>query len=286
MTLLSSNGESEICLSCGECCKRYYITLLKDDGGQRISKKLKLSKKNFLEKYCELHVKIFPKTTKGILTFPTVFFPQAIGEKIKNVLGYSPESFFVLPQIVLKRNEGSCTFLRNDNSCVVYSARPEPCKLFPFIVLPGYRESYPFCELFQKTNKDYSKKSSSYYKKVKKYFKEIDRKGFTSYWKTPPLSGKIFLNETLIGEINLKELELMLSLGNKSIRKEKFSSEKNKSKVKIKKSNFLGNKSKVKLNSNFNKKIGVEKNSSMKRGRGKNSVKKSSVQKSNMSKVI
>jgi Fe-S-cluster containining protein len=209
MVKLTKREESDICLSCGECCKRYYITLLKDEIIP-IAKNLRISQKKFLAEYCELHVKIFPKSTPGILTFPTIFFPQSVGELIKNNLGHSPQGFFVLPQIALKREGGICPFLPKDLACEIYKARPEPCKLFPYIAVPGYRENYPFCPLFRKQWKDYSKKSRSYFKKVKNYFHEIEEKGFKKFWKNPSTTGKIFLNETLMGKITLNELEQMM----------------------------------------------------------------------------
>jgi len=209
MIKLTKREESDICLSCGECCKRYYITLLKSEIGP-IAKELAISQKKFLADYCELHVKLFPKSTKGILTFPTIFFPKRIGDLIKKNLKYSPEGFFVLPQIVLKRKDGICPFLPENLACEIYKSRPEPCKLFPFIAVPGYRENYPFCPLFRKTCKDYSKKSRAYFKKVKKYFNEIEEKDFKKFWRNPPKNGKIFLNETLLGKINLSELEQMM----------------------------------------------------------------------------
>ena len=62
--------------------------------GQEIAKELAISQKKFLADYCELHVKLFPKSTKGILTFPTIFFPKRIGDLIKssNILKYTSSS--------------------------------------------------------------------------------------------------------------------------------------------------------------------------------------------------
>ena len=202
---MTSKEETKICLSCGECCKRYSITLLPKEV-PKIAKKLRLSQKKFLEENCELFVKIFPKSTSGILTFPTAFFPKRIGEILSSDLSYLPPSFFILPQIALKRNQGICRFLNKNNSCKIYKERPFPCKLFPFLVVPGYREQYPFCELFRKTTKDYTSTSKIYSKKIKHYFKQIDSKGFKKIWKCPPKQGKLFLNDMLVGGITLKQL--------------------------------------------------------------------------------
>jgi Fe-S-cluster containining protein len=205
-----NKSTSKICLSCGECCKRYSITILPKEV-EEISKQLKISKKKFLEEYCELFVKIYPKSTPGILTFSTTFFPKKVGIMINNILSYPPIGFFVVPQITLKRIDGICRFLEKDNKCKIYSKRPIPCKLFPFLVVPGYEEQYPFCELFKVSSKDYSKQSRSFSKKITNYFKDVDEKTFLKIWKNPPQKGKLFLNEELMGEITLKQLQKMFS---------------------------------------------------------------------------
>ena len=208
--VLTKKQESDLCLACGECCKRYSITILPDEVA-KLSKKLKITQKEFLEKHCELFVKVYPKSTAGILTFPTVFFPKTIGNLLSKDLNILPTSFFVVPQITLKRKKGICRYLNKDNTCQAYKERPEPCKLFPFMVLPGYEENYPFCELFRKTDKDVSKKTRAYSKKVKQYFETVDKKGFTKVWKHYPTNGKFFLNELLLGEITINDLLEMMS---------------------------------------------------------------------------
>jgi len=206
MTNLSKKQESDVCLSCGECCKRYSITILPEEA-TIIAKKLKLSKKKFLEEHCELFVKIYPKSTPGILTFSTAFFPKRVGEILSAYLTYLPPSFFIVPQISLKRKESICRYLNEDNTCKIYEQRPFPCRLFPFMVVPGYEENYPFCELFKKTRKNYSTKSKEYRKKMTNYFGEVNIKGFLGLWKNPPTKGKFFLNELLISGITLKQLK-------------------------------------------------------------------------------
>jgi Fe-S-cluster containining protein len=208
---LTAKQESSICLNCGECCKRYSITIFPEEV-EKIAKKLKISKKKFLEEHCELFVKLYPKSTPGILTFSTTFFPKRVGEMLSTSLAYIPPSFFVLPQIALRRKKGICRYLNKDNTCQIYKQRPYPCKLFPFMVVPGYEEQYPFCELFRKTSEDYSKQSKGYGKKLTKYFKEVDKKGINGTWKYLPKRGKLFLNEMLIGGVTLKQLEKMMAI--------------------------------------------------------------------------
>ncbi|MFA5930914.1 MAG: YkgJ family cysteine cluster protein [archaeon] len=222
---LSKKEESDSCLACGECCKKYWITVLPNES-DKISKELGISKKEFLEKNCVLHVKLFPKSTPGVLTFPSTFFPKRIFDLLKKEFGNFPESFFIVPQVVLKREEKitfsfkekkskqekrlACSFIDATNACSIYPVRPAPCRLFPFIAVSGFREQYPFCELFSKTFKDYSIESKIYYAKVQGYFKEVNDKTFTKLWKSPPKKGIFYLQDKYLGEINLSELEEMM----------------------------------------------------------------------------
>jgi Fe-S-cluster containining protein len=222
---LSKKAESDLCLACGECCKRYWITVLPEEA-TRIAALQKKTKREFLEEDCVLHVKLYPKSTPGVLTFPTTFFPKRIYELLKQNMGLVPESFFVVPQVVLMREEKNvfnftqgrtkneeriaCTFLSAENLCAIYESRPGPCKLFPFIVMPGYKEAYPFCELFAQTEKDLGVESRIYYTKIQSYFKRIDTSSFKFIWRTPPKKGILFLQDKQIGEITLDELYKMI----------------------------------------------------------------------------
>lgn len=222
---LSRKEESDLCLECGECCKRYYITVLPIEA-VKIAKELKISKKKFLEEYCELNVKIYPKSTQGVLTFPSTFFPKRVIDLINKKSFSVADSFFIVPQVVLKREEAvtqtffknkinrekrnACIFIDAKNMCKIYSARPTPCRLFPFIAMPDLREQYPFCGLYQRTNKDLSIESKNYYSDVQSYFKEVDRKDLFGVWHTPPRSGKIFFSDSELGKITVEELIEMM----------------------------------------------------------------------------
>ena len=224
---LTKQQESKICLSCGECCKRYWITVLPEEA-KKVVRLKGMQLREFLENDCILNVKLYRKTTPGVLTYPTAFFPKRIYELLKKELGLVPQSFFVVPQVVLKREEkivfnflnkkskkemrSACVFLKPENVCGIYEARPEPCKLFPFIAMPDFREQYPFCLLYLKSSKDYSIESRIYYKKVQHYFKKVHESGFLGLWRHPPLTGLIFLGEKQIGKITLRELMEMTPL--------------------------------------------------------------------------
>ena len=213
---LSKKEESDLCLSCAECCKRYSITVLPEES-KKIAKLLEKKEKDFLENDCVVSAKLFPKSVQGVLTYPTTFFPKRVYSMLERELGRNnvPGSFFVVPQVILMRElEGQrniCSFLGEENKCSIYSARPEPCRLFPFIAMPGIREQYPFCPVYQRTYRDLSKESRAYYKKVKQYFRKVHSKGFSALWESPPLQGPIFLSDKQIGTISLEELETMMA---------------------------------------------------------------------------
>lgn len=222
---LSKKEESNLCLECGECCKRYWITILPTEA-IKLAAELKITKKEFLEKYCMLNVKIYPKSTQGILTYPSVFFPEKIINLIKKKSFSIPTSFFIVPQIVLKREEvltqtffnnqvkrekrNACIFIDAKNACAVYTTRPAPCRLFPFIAMPDLREQYPFCKLYQKTSKNLSIESKTYYGKIQDYFKEVDKKSFLGLWRFAPKKGTLFFSDSELGEITLEELITMM----------------------------------------------------------------------------
>jgi len=222
---LSKKEESTLCLECGECCKRYWITVLPSEA-TKLAMELNITKKEFLEKYCMLNVKIYPKSTNGILTYPSTFFPTSIINLIKKKHFQIADSFFIVPQIVLKREEvltqtffnnqvkrekrNACIFIDAKNACSVYNSRPAPCRLFPFIAMPDLREQYPFCKLFQSTEKNLSIESRTYYGKIQDYFKEVDKKSFLGLWRYSPKKGVLFFSDSELGEITLSELITMM----------------------------------------------------------------------------
>ncbi len=205
--------EEKICLNCGECCKKYSITILPKNA-KTISKKLCISEKDFLQNFCELYVQIYPKansshdfdSSNGILVFPTSSFPKPLIKELKGFFSYLPGFFLVLPQIILKKNDGVCCFLDENNFCKIYSARLSPCKLFPFISVVGYEEYYSFCALSKAIKKDFSKESALFFKEIKSYFDDVNKKGFEFLWSFPPKKGKLFLRDEFVSEITLDQI--------------------------------------------------------------------------------
>ncbi|MBU2100571.1 YkgJ family cysteine cluster protein, partial [Candidatus Micrarchaeota archaeon] len=67
-----------ICYECQKCCKKYDITLLPAEV-KRISKKLNLSEKKFIEKYCDLTLQFFPSfNSKNLFVIQKAKLPKKI----------------------------------------------------------------------------------------------------------------------------------------------------------------------------------------------------------------
>ncbi|PIU21457.1 MAG: hypothetical protein COT15_02200 [Candidatus Diapherotrites archaeon CG08_land_8_20_14_0_20_34_12] len=154
-------NEKEICQKeCeAKCCKHYYITLLPFEA-KKLAKSLKISLTDFLQKY-------------AIQYFKEISF-ESSGKKI------------LLQNIALKRIEGKCIMLSDENLCKAYSARPKQCKLFPFLALDessDIKKAYQFCLLVQQSCRKptFDKK---HYEKVKQYYQDVEEKGFENVWGT------------------------------------------------------------------------------------------------------
>ena len=57
-------------------------------------------------------------------------------------LGYRKEDFSILVDGIrrLRNVSGRCFFLSSDNRCVIYSGRPEGCRLYPAVLNPETME--------------------------------------------------------------------------------------------------------------------------------------------------
>lgn len=155
--------EKEICQkNCkAKCCKHYYITLLPFEA-EKLAKSMKLSLVDFLKKYT-------------IQYFKEISF-ESSNKKI------------LLQNLALKRIDGKCVLLSDENLCKEYSARPRQCKLFPFLALDessDLKKAYPFCILVQQLNHKPTF-DKNHYQKVKKYYQEVEEIGFENVWSALP----------------------------------------------------------------------------------------------------
>ncbi|MEM3526062.1 MAG: YkgJ family cysteine cluster protein [Candidatus Jordarchaeaceae archaeon] len=102
------------CVRCGNCCRdeTFIITITHKDV-IRLADHLKCNLKDLLSKYISFYQ--VRKELENRLVFPAI-------------LTYRGNAFLGLR----KKNNGSCVFLREDNLCEIYAARPMVCRSFPF----------------------------------------------------------------------------------------------------------------------------------------------------------
>jgi Fe-S-cluster containining protein len=177
-----------------------------------IAKKLKLSNKQFSEKYCQLLIQLFPAPeTKNSLFLPTTALPKRIQKKIQSNQNEQAFGFLALPSIALKRNKKNCIILDKKGYCLVHKQKPKQCSLFPFISLqekPDFAKLYSFCNGLQSCNeqpKGWKKKVEAHYENFSKYFETVKQKSFKKTWLFWPKTGTILLKNKKLCSISEKE---------------------------------------------------------------------------------
>jgi hypothetical protein len=102
------------CVKCGNCCRdKNLIITITDKDTIRLANHLKCDLKEILSKYIGFYQ--VRKELENRLVFPAIST-------------YRGNAFLGLR----KKSDGSCLFLREDNLCEIYAARPMVCRSFPF----------------------------------------------------------------------------------------------------------------------------------------------------------
>lgn len=195
------------CMRCLECCRQYWISLLPEEA-EKISRKLNLSLKEFIEKNCVVLLQAYPfSKSKQSFVHSLDKFPSRIQGILKKKSKAS--HFMVLPLIALDKTKGKCILLKGVN-CLVYEERPKQCALFPLISIQRTKtskEHYPFCKglLPGKEFKINKKEVLGHYEKVRNHLDEVKEKGFQSIWPALPAKGMLMLSNEFIDELKKGE---------------------------------------------------------------------------------
>ncbi|MFH1256580.1 MAG: YkgJ family cysteine cluster protein [Candidatus Diapherotrites archaeon] len=208
------------CLSCLECCNRYWISVLPSEL-RREAKSLHLSEKSFTDKFCVLFLELYHGSFRSdALVVSSKNFPKKISKKIKKELGVLPESFLALPFFSFRRKGRKCIFLKS-KKCLIHEVKPMQCFLFPFIELEQKMkgkpldELYPFCRgLGENLETDVAFKAlgEKHYNRVKVYFESIKKKGFKKVWRHWPAKGVLALEGKVLCELSGKDFFSLISL--------------------------------------------------------------------------
>jgi Fe-S-cluster containining protein len=198
------------CTRCGNCCKRYYITLLPEEM-KKAAKELKISQKEFAENNCQLFLQLFPSDFEGgELKISAQDLEKKLRRKIEAHKGFLPRHFLALPCIAFKRKGTICIFYdAKKNICRIHSSKPMQCTLFPLLSNsenPDWEKLYPFCEgMKNSVGKLNAAEMKEHYAKIQEYFGKVAERGFKKTWKAWPKKGVITYNNKLLGKISERE---------------------------------------------------------------------------------
>lgn len=208
------------CRRCGACCNSYWITMLPGERAA-MARELKISEKQFTDKYSILLLQLFPAPLmkQKALLVPAKKLPKKIFSKIKKQLKEPPECFVALPSIAFKRGKGVCVlFDRKKSACLVHGSKPGQCTLFPFISLgeePDFCSLYGFCaglKNWQGAPAGWKERVAAHYANFSKYLESVQENGFRRVWGHWPKSGMLLLKNKECCKISKKDFFAIISL--------------------------------------------------------------------------
>lgn len=204
------------CQRCGECCRRYYISVLPDEL-EREANFFKLKQERFIEIYCQLFLQVLPLQHGD---HPLALHTSAIPKSLWNVLhkqGIHSNYVMLLPMLGFKKKEFCVFFDPKLYLCTMHTVKPAQCTLFPFMAGEknvDFAKTYDFCELASiATPTKYTHIQADAQKnKMAQYFDAVATHGMEKVWKHLPEEGIILYQGKAIAPITLKEMQELLEL--------------------------------------------------------------------------
>lgn len=203
------------CQKCGECCKRYAISVLPHEL-PRQAKFFNLSEEEFTNIYTRLLVQIMPFSSgEHPLALHVNMIPKPLWEKLKSA-GFSSDYAMVLPMLGFRKKEYCVFFNPETFGCSMHVVKPAQCTLFPFTSInenEDYSKAYDFCELSKITSptKYTTIEQRGQRLNMKKYFDAVAKSGLSKVWKNLPSEGDVIFNGKKIADISLSELNQLLT---------------------------------------------------------------------------
>lgn len=155
---------TNLCSGCDLCCRKYKIYLFPNEA-KAIARKLKINYKEFVEKYLDYYIELFPYVESNSDYF---------------VMEYNNKKYLAFITLALKQKDG-CIFLKN-KACSIYDKRPLICRLFPDFKF--YNESFEFCKLDRMERK--IENPRQFYPLLANYLKELKHNSVEKVWKYLP----------------------------------------------------------------------------------------------------
>mgnify|MGYP001562034748 CR=1 FL=1 len=186
-----------VCSSCGECCKRYAVTVLPPEARAQAAF-LGMPLKSFLKSKTQLFVQLYPRMQKenGWCVHESML-PKKWAQGLKEK-GIQSNFYMVLPQLAFRKKGAFCAFYdARKKQCAIHSVKPGQCTLFPFVPWQAhstdFSTQYDFCGLSRissPTNETHQA-VLKHQEEVNAYFENARQKGFQRMWPALPSTGMV-----------------------------------------------------------------------------------------------
>ncbi len=204
------------CQKCGECCRRYYISVLPEEA-VREAKFFKLKLEQFIGIYCQLFLQVMPLQSGD---HPLALHTSAIPKKLWTAMqksGINSNYVMLLPMLGFKKKEFCVFFDPKLYLCTMHTVKPAQCSLFPFMAgekKVDFAKAYDFCELASIASPTkYTHAQADMQKaKMAHYFDAVAKNGMEKVWKFLPQEGIVLFQGKAIAPIALHEMQELLQL--------------------------------------------------------------------------
>ncbi|MEK6820907.1 MAG: YkgJ family cysteine cluster protein [archaeon] len=198
------------CQKCGECCKRYAISVLPHELKKQATA-LQLSEEQFTSIYTQLLLQVTPaQSGEHKLSIHTSLLPKDFVEVLHKA-GIDSEHVMLLPMLGFRRQEYCVFFDKEKMGCSIHAVKPMQCNIFPFVGInvEDYAKTYDFCELARISSPtDYTYAQVALQgSNMKKYFDSVAENGMESIWKHVPSTGTLMLKGKAAGTIHWSALK-------------------------------------------------------------------------------
>lgn len=208
-----------VCSTCGECCKRYAITVLPGEARAQ-AQYMGMPVESFMRTRTQLFIQLYPCASKeNASCIHESMLPKKWAQGLETK-GIQSNFYMVVPQVAFKKKK-YCTFYdTHKHACSIHPVKPAQCSLFPFIPwqlnAEAFSKEYDFCELSRVSSPTKHTKADveNHQLKVNAYFKRVQEKGFERVWGALPRTGIVSCRNQTIARTNKKEiLELLNAVG-------------------------------------------------------------------------